>query len=201
MIENGLTTLPERRDRERVARMVAAAQDGDRDAWCWLYRRFRPSVLAAVRRIVRDPHEAEDVVQQAFAKLPRAVARYSPRAGVPFAAWLLQLARNQAIDHLRRRRETLPDDALDEAPYEPPVSSTLKIAIDALPRDQRDVIVLRHLVGLSPGEIAAHLGRSESSVHGLHHRGRVTLRAELCRLGGAPSVRPAAVVATAAEAA
>jgi RNA polymerase sigma-70 factor (ECF subfamily) len=182
-------------DDARIARMVTAAQAGDRDAWCWLYRRFRPSALAAVRRVVRDPHEAEDVVQQAFAKLPRAIARYSPRAGVPFSAWLLQLARNQAIDHLRRRRETLPDDALDDAPVEAPAPSTLRIAIDALPRDQRDVIVLRHLVGLSPGEIAAHLGRSESSVHGLHHRGRVALRAELCRLGGGPSVRAAKVAA------
>ncbi|HEX5146302.1 MAG TPA: sigma-70 family RNA polymerase sigma factor [Conexibacter sp.] len=189
MTENGLTTRPQERDREQVARMVAAAQDGDRDAWCWLYRRFRPSVLAAVRRVVRDPHEAEDVTQQAFAKLPRAIARYSPRAGVPFAAWLLQLARNQAIDHLRRRRETLPDGALDDRPCEAPAPSALRIAIDALPRDQRDVIVLRHLVGLSPGEIAAHLGRSESSVHGLHHRGRVALRSELCRLGSGPSVR------------
>lgn len=179
------------RDGAAVARMVAAAQAGDRDAWCWLYRRFRPSALAAVRRVVRDPHEAEDVVQQAFAKLPCAIARYAPRAGVPFSAWLLQLARNQAIDHLRRRRETLPGEALDEAPYEGPEPSTLRIAIDGLPRDQRDVIVLRHLVGLSPGEIAAHLGRSESSVHGLHHRGRVALRAELCRLGGGPSVRMA----------
>lgn len=194
MIEQRTTPRIGAGDDRQVARMVAAAQAGDRDAWCWLYRRFRPAVLAAVRRVVRDPHEAEDVVQQAFAKLPRAIARYVPRAGVPFSAWLLQLARNQAIDHLRRRRDTLPDEALDEAPYEAPAPSTLRIAIDALPRDQRDVIVLRHLVGLSPGEIAVHLGRSESSVHGLHHRGRAALRAELCRLGGRPSVRAEAAL-------
>lgn len=190
-----LETRPTARDDAQVARIVEAAQAGDRDAWCWLYRRFRPSALAAVRRVVHDPHEAEDVVQQAFAKLPRVIGRYAPRAGVPFSAWLLQLVRNQAIDHLRRRRETLPDDALDEAPYEAPAPSALRIAIDTLPRDQREVIVLRHLVGLSPGEIAAHLGRSESSVHGLHHRGRAALRRELCRLGGGPSVRAAGVEA------
>jgi RNA polymerase sigma-70 factor (ECF subfamily) len=195
MIENRSEPRLQQRDREQVARMVAAVRDGDRDAWCWLYRRFRPAVLAAVRRILRDPHEAEDVVQQAFAKLPRAIARYQPRPGICFSAWLVQLARNQAIDHLRRRRETLPDEALDEAPVDAPAPSTLRIAIDALPRDQRDVIVLRHLVGLSPGEIAARLGRSESSVHGLHHRGRVALQAELCRLGGRPSVRAVEVAA------
>ncbi|HYV16557.1 MAG TPA: sigma-70 family RNA polymerase sigma factor [Conexibacter sp.] len=183
---------PDGRDRAQVTLAVTAAQGGDRDAMRWLYVRFRPSVLAAVRRVVHDAHEAEDVSQQVFAKLLLVIDRYEPRAEATFAAWLLQLARNLAIDHLRRRRETLPDDALDEAPSAEPAPSTLRIAIDALPRDQRDVIVLRHLVGLSPGEIAAHLGRSESSIHGLHHRGRAALRRELCALGSGPSVRPEA---------
>jgi RNA polymerase sigma-70 factor (ECF subfamily) len=183
---------PAGRDRARIGLAVAAAQRGDREALRWLYLRFGPSVLAAVRRIVRDPHEAEDVSQQVFAKLLLVIDRYEPRADAGFAAWLLQLARNLAVDHLRRRRETLPPDALDEAPCEPSAPSTLRIAISTLPRDQREVIVLRHVVGLSPGEIAARLGRSESSVHGLHHRGRTALCRELCRLGSGPSVRSAA---------
>jgi len=182
-------TDPGARDRARVAHAVAAAQRGEREALRWLYVRFRPTVLAAVRRIVRDPHEAEDVTQQAFAKLLLVIDRYEPRADAAFAAWLLRLARNQALDHLRRRRETLSPEALARAPCEAATPSSLRIAIAALPRDQRDVIVLRHVVGLSPGEIAERLGRSESSVHGLHHRGRAALRRELARLGSGPSVR------------
>jgi RNA polymerase sigma-70 factor, ECF subfamily len=46
---------------------------------------------------------------------------------------------------------------------------------------------MRHVIGLSPGEIAEQLGRSESSIHGLHHRGRRALQEELRRLGSAPS--------------
>jgi RNA polymerase sigma-70 factor (ECF subfamily) len=52
-------------------------------------------------------------------------------------------------------------------------------------------VVLRHVIGMSPGEIAAHLGKSEGSIHGLHHRGRCTLQRELIDLEAAPVARAA----------
>ena len=58
----------------------------------------------------------------------------------------------------------------------------LRTALAALPAEQRDVIVLRFLVGLSPGEIAERMGRSEDAVHGLQHRGRRRLRSEMLAL-------------------
>ena len=51
------------------------------------------------------------------------------------------------------------------------------------------MVVLRHLVGLSPGEIADRMGRTESSIHGLHHRARLALRRELIRMECAPTTR------------
>ena len=51
------------------------------------------------------------------------------------------------------------------------------------------MVVLRHLVGLSPGEIAERMGRTESSIHGLHHRARRDLRRELIRVECAPTTR------------
>ena len=63
----------------------------------------------------------------------------------------------------------------------------LREALAVLPRDQREVLVLRHFAGLSPGEIAQRTGRTEGSVHGLHHRGRRALTAELSRRGAAPA--------------
>jgi RNA polymerase sigma-70 factor (ECF subfamily) len=57
----------------------------------------------------------------------------------------------------------------------------------ALPYEQREVILMRHLVGLTPPEIATRMGRSESSIHGLHHRGRRALQQELRRLESAPA--------------
>src|SRR5947209_2724262 len=63
---------------------------------------------------------------------------------------------------------------------------TVRSALATLPDEQRQDVILRHVVGLSPGEIADRMGRSEGSIHGLHHRGRRALRRELERLDSAP---------------
>ena len=68
---------------------------------------------------MRDEHEAEDVTQHIFAKLLTALARYEPRV-VPFSAWILRVAHNAAIDHVRARRpvpieEVRSPDAADDA--------------------------------------------------------------------------------------
>ena len=68
-------------------------------------------------------------------------------------------------------------------------SFTLREALKTLPEDQRQVIVLRHVVGLTPGEIAGRLGKTEPSIHGLHHRGRGALRAVLTERDCAPTVK------------
>ncbi len=90
--------------RERpVAGAVRGAQAGDHDALAFLYARYADNVHGYVRGIVHDHHEAEDVTQQVFAKLMQAIGRYEPREA-PFLAWLMRLARNAALDHLRRQR-------------------------------------------------------------------------------------------------
>jgi RNA polymerase sigma-70 factor (ECF subfamily) len=73
----------------------------------------------------------------------------------------------------------------------------LHAALASLPEEQRDVMVMRHVIGLSPPEIAEQMGRSESSIHGLHHRGRRALRQELTRLGSAPATSASAPVSAA----
>jgi len=60
-------------------------------------------------------------------------------------------------------------------------------ALAGLPEDQREVLVLRHVLGLSPPEIAERLGKTESSIHGLHHRGRAALKAALIELEATPA--------------
>ncbi len=68
-------------------------------------------------------------------------------------------------------------------------SLNFREALATLPEEQRQVIVLRHVVGLSPGEIAGRLGKTEPSIHGLHHRGRGALRAVLTERDCAPTVK------------
>ena len=168
---------------------VARAKQGDREALRHLYVRYADNVYSYVMSIVRNHHEAEDVTQQVFAKLPDSLRRYEDR-GAPFLSWLVRLARNSAIDQLRSRRAVpvaepiAPKAAAEEGARER--RDTLRSALETLPQDQREIIVLRHVSGLAPAEIAQRLGRSESAVNGLHHRGRRALRAELTRLGVAP---------------
>jgi len=170
-----------------VLAAVARAKEGDDDALRFLYLSYADNVYGYVCSIVRDEYEAEDVTQQIFAKLMTALGRYEPRV-VPFSAWILRVAHNAAIDHVRARRPVPlaevhpPDAAGDDGAGSRERFADLRLALDALPEEQRDVIVLRFLVGLSPREIAERIGRSEDAVHGLQHRGRRRLRTEMLAL-------------------
>jgi RNA polymerase sigma-70 factor (ECF subfamily) len=177
-------------DARIVALAVVRAKAGDRDALHDLYVRYSATVYRYVRTIVRDEYEAEDVTQHVFAKLIAAIDKYEQR-GSPFAAWILRLAHNVAIDHLRTCRATPAADvfASDVNCDDDDRFREVREALERLPDDQREVVLLRHLVGLLPGEIATLLGRSESSIHGLHHRGRRALQAELRRLDRGPATR------------
>ena len=96
--------LEHSRDGEAVVlAAVTRAKAGDAEAMRLLYLRYADNVYGYVCSIVRDEHEAEDVTQQIFAKLMTAVQRYEPRS-VPFSAWILRIAHNAAIDHMRARR-------------------------------------------------------------------------------------------------
>jgi len=185
------TTLPDDDDGAdgRLLKAILRAKEGDRDALTFLYVRYADNIYGYVRSIVRDEHDAEDITQHLFSKLTFALSRYEPRS-VPFAAWILRVARNLALDHIRAKRaipceEVRPVDSVaDDFSFER--SSALRDALDALPPDQRQVLILRHVVGMSPSEIARSLGKTEGSIHGLHHRGRRTLQRELSELGAGP---------------
>jgi RNA polymerase sigma-70 factor, ECF subfamily len=189
---------PARLQQTRLA--VARAKEGDRDALQFLYVRYSNNIYGYVRSIVRDDHEAEDVTQHVFAKLMTTLVKYDDR-GVPFFAWLLRLARNVAIDHLRANRLTPTETVIDPdtscSASDLDRAETVRAALATLPEEQRQVVILRHVVGLTPAEIAGRMGRSESSIHGLHHRGRRALQRELERLESTPCIREAGQLAAA----
>ena len=156
----------------------------------FLYVRFADDVCGYVRSIVRDPHAAEDITQNVFAKLMKAIHKYE-RRNVPFAAWIIRVARNMALDHMRARAADPRRGGAHERRGRRagrlrarPVPA--RRACSGFPHDQREVLVLRHVAGLSPGEIADRLGKTEASIHGLHHRGRGALKAALRELEAAP---------------
>jgi RNA polymerase sigma-70 factor (ECF subfamily) len=180
---------PAQGDADLVDRVAARFKEGDTSALHFLYVRCGEDVRRYVQSIVRDHHEAEDVTQSVFLKLMSVISGYEPR-GVPFTAWLFRVARNAALDSLRARR-ALPsgdicvkDEGRDQLAFER--RELLKAALALLPHEQREVLVLRYVTGLPPREVARVLQKTESSVHGLQHRGRRVLKAALEEVDAAP---------------
>jgi RNA polymerase sigma-70 factor (ECF subfamily) len=185
-------TLRDRQEADLLQRAIARAKEGDPSALDFLYVRYADDVCGYVQSIVRDRFEAEDITQTLFSKLLTKIRRYEQRE-VPFSAWILRVARNAALDHIRSRRMVpveevrVSNDGQDELRFDR--YSSLRDALAQLPEQQREVLVLRHVAGLTPLEIARHMDKTESSVHGLHHRGRGALQAALRELEAAPVVQ------------
>ena len=185
-------SLRDRQDADLLQRAIARAKEGDPSALDFLYVRYADDVCGYVQSIVRDRFEAEDITQTLFSKLLTKIRRYEQRE-VPFSAWILRVARNAALDHIRSRRMVpvedvrISDAGQDEIRFDR--YSSLRDALAQLPEQQREVLVLRHVAGLTPLEIARHMRKTESSVHGLHHRGRGALQAALRELEAAPVVQ------------
>jgi RNA polymerase sigma-70 factor (ECF subfamily) len=175
-----------------VTLAVARAKEGDRSALAFLYVRYATEVEQYVASIVGDQHEAEDITQDVFLKLMRVIGSYTQR-GVPFVGWLRRVARNAAVDHLRSRRlvpvgEVRDTDGTREQSGSERVRE-LRYALERLPHAQREVLVLRHLAGLRPREIARVLDKTEAAVHGLHHRGRNAFKLTLGELEAMPQTK------------
>jgi RNA polymerase sigma-70 factor (ECF subfamily) len=189
--ENGTADPSARKDTELLARAVTRAKQGDMDAIRFLYARYADSVCTYVQGIVQDSYEAEDITQNLFADLIRKIRRYEQRE-VPFSAWIMRVARNSALDNLRSRRsipfEVVRTSDKCDSDANRERCDSIRAALEELPAEQREVLVLRHIAGMSPGEIAQKLSKSEGSIHGLHHRGRGALKATLRELGSAPVI-------------
>ena len=173
-----------------VGAATARAREGDDDALRLLYLLYADNVYGYVLAIMRDEHDAEDITSEVFSRLPRAVTRYRSGA-TPFAAWLLRVARHAALDHLRAQR-SVPHAEVRVASEAAEIAgcerlADLRAALAALPADQRQVMLLRLVAGMSPGEVAVELGRSVDAVHALQHRARRRLRRELAAQGWAPT--------------
>ena len=143
-----------------------------------LYRRTFPRVYAYIASLLRDRSAAEEVTAQAFERAYRRRASYRPRRGSA-EAWVFGIARNAALDELRRRRrhaelEADPED-FRVAPGDEHAEfllrrATVRSALASLDPRDRDLVALKFAGGLSNVEIARVLGTSESNVGTRLHR-------------------------------
>jgi RNA polymerase sigma-70 factor (ECF subfamily) len=158
--------------------LVTGALAGDAAAMERLFQRHWPAAYRVALLIVRDHAAAEDVAQEAFVAAVRRLERFDRRR--PFAPWLMKITANRAIDWTRSgraRREVACDGDVhgvpctDPAPSDGAPSDELLAALGALPAEQRAVIVLRHLLDYSPGEIARALEIPRGTVNSRLRRG------------------------------
>jgi RNA polymerase sigma-70 factor (ECF subfamily) len=178
---------------EELGRMMASAQDGDRQAYEDLLTRVSGLVRAFVRRRVGDIGWADDVVQECLVALHRARHTYDP--GRPFAPWLYAIAQNRLVDALRVQRRLLlremhPDGQRAEPGQRPDqerdaLREDVRRWVADLPENQRQVIELLKFEELSVREVAAKLGMSESNVKVTAHRGYRALRRRIEELSRA----------------
>lgn len=146
-------------DEELVHRCAA----GDRHALAMLYDRYGVLVFSLVVRVLGEGMTAEEVTQDAFLSLWRRSADYAVERG-RVLPWLLTIARNRAIDELRRRRVAVDVvEMSDQASLQPGLEDValrrlhVRRALGELPAAQREVLELAYYGGMTQQEIAAHL--------------------------------------------
>jgi RNA polymerase sigma-70 factor, ECF subfamily len=176
------------------AALIIAARQGSREAFGFLYERHRATIARYVAARIRDASDSEDLTEAIFESAWRAMGRYREQ-GVPFLAWLYRLAHNRVVDHYRALRPTvtlIPEvhESIEDAsaPLELNIDSAdLLKALSALTDDQRDVIVLRFVQGMSGREVAQAMDKREDAVRALQFRALATLR----RILAGEEVQPA----------
>lgn len=182
-------TIPESDEAAEEAALVRRIVAGEGHRYSVLVERYQRRLYWSCLRVVGDPDEAEDVVQEAFVRAYERLGDFDPTHR--FYTWIYRIARNRCLNVLRRRRVwglvTLSDP--DRAPPLPAAERSDRPAEDHelaralvdcranLPGDQREVFDLRHADGLSYREIAAAVGAPEGTVMSRLARAREKMRA------------------------
>jgi RNA polymerase sigma-70 factor (ECF subfamily) len=181
--------------------LVEALRDGDTDSLAVLVGRWEQPLFRFVYRLLPRQEDARDVCQETFLRILKKSHRFRP--GSRFSTWMYQIALNLCRDQLRRRQRwslliadrgappsegaaapsdgsaTDPVDAVDRREK----SAALMRALEDLPREQREVLILKEFEGLKFREIAAILGCPESTVKSRMYYGLNGVRAALVRRG------------------
>lgn len=161
-------------------RLVIRLQSGDIEAFNRLYERYLVRVCVYAEAALGDSHEAEDIAHEVLLKMLNAVPGYTIR-GIPFRIWIFRVLRNQIRDHLAKRsRVVLEDPAAVADKIETATPLELELferlsehdfgkLVEPLTEVQRQVIVLRYLLGYSNADCARLLGRTPGAIRQNHY--------------------------------
>ncbi len=178
---NSISNSERESEWEPERKAIEAAQAGDLEALSTLYDSHINQVYRYSLARLGNVHDAEDVSEEIFLKMLAGLPNYQWRK-VPFAAWLMRIARNEVVSFARRNgrraHETeLPEDLIDRASNDPAETTEralaledLREAVALLPEAQREVITLRFASGLTIADTARALGKQENNVKVLQHK-------------------------------
>lgn len=182
--------------------LLEAFRAGDADSLGALVARWEQPLFRFACRLLQRPEDARDVCQETFLRVLRKANRF--RRGARFSTWMYQIALNLCRDQARRRKRwgmiMADSKAFDERlrPAEPPspgtydpasaaerneLSQAVYQAMDQIPREQREVLIMKEYEGLKFKEIAEILGCPESTVKSRMYYGLSGLRSALARQG------------------
>ena len=167
-------------DRQRLHALVDLAKDGDAEAFGQLYDHYVTGIFRFVYYRVGSRALAEDLTSETFVRGLRSIQRFNWQ-GKDFGAWLTTIARNLIADHFKSSRSRL-EIVTDVIPEKTTAATTeddvlslisnemLFEAVNKLPKEQRDCVLMRFIQGLSIAQTAAALDRSEGAVKQLQLR-------------------------------
>ncbi len=192
--------------------LVRRVQAGNTEAFEELVRRYERKVYNITYRLMGNEQDASEALQDAFLRAYRFIGKFQFKSS--FFTWLYRIATNVSLSKLRKRGKLHTvslDQPVNEAgdlPFEIPdvkygpeklmkqreLRAAIQKAVEELPKDYREVVVLRDLDGLSNEEVSKNLKLSVAAVKSRLHRGRLVLREKLVSyLEVAPAPRPAGV--------
>jgi RNA polymerase sigma-70 factor (ECF subfamily) len=173
---------------EAEAALVARAIQRDTEAFSELYNLYFARVYRYVRLRVGNRSDAEDLTSMVFLRAWNAIDHFAPKRDTSFASWLFTLAHSLVVDRFRRAHDvtSLDDDPSQQTP-DPSLTTESELewrltvaelyqALRALTEEQRAVVVLRFVEGLSAREVGDRMGKHEGTVRGMQFRAIVSLR-------------------------
>ena len=171
------TTIADRAD------FIERLKSFEREAWDRLYDEYFPRMYRYLRVHVGDPHEAEELAAQVFEQACKAIRRFRYR-GAPLSSWLYRIAHDLMVDWQRRRSRRKETPVSGDLPSADSLSSVetrdlLSRAMSKLTREQREVLVLRHIEGHSSASAGELMGKGGNAIRALEFRALAAMRRAL----------------------
>ncbi|MFI7005447.1 RNA polymerase sigma factor [Streptomyces sp. NPDC050145] len=168
-------------------RLIKAAQDGDVTSLTAVVLESQPHVRKFALSLCASPQDAEDAAQEALIILYRKLGTL--RATGALASWMFRIVRNECLRQVRllvspsdqtaAEPETSAEQSAEEAVLRQMEAERIAAAVSALPRDQRQVLIMRDIQGLPGNTVARSLGLSNAAMKSRLHRARTALRHSL----------------------